>query len=89
MAYLPVAIPPLPEFIAFVPVDSVEAATKLIEKAPVVIRKDDEKEGRYEVIGPNRTFPILMRDGLRIHTRSGMTLRKRLLIAICPIRRSL
>ena len=63
MAYLPVAIPPLPEFIAFVPVDSVEAATKLIEKAPVVIRKDDEKEGRYEVIGPNRTFPILMRDG--------------------------
>ena len=62
MVYLPVAIPPLPEFIAFVPVDSVEAATKLIEKAPVVIRKDDE-EGRYEVIGPNRTFPVLMRDG--------------------------
>ena len=62
MAYLPVAFPPLPEFIAFVPVDSVEAATKLIEKAPVVIRKDD-KEGRYEVIGPNRTFPVLMRDG--------------------------
>lgn len=62
MAYLPVAIPPLPEFIAFVPVDSVEAATKLIEKAPVVIRKETE-EGRYEVIGPNRTFPVLMRDG--------------------------
>jgi hypothetical protein len=62
MAYLPVAFPPLPEFIAFVPVDSVEAATKLIEKAPVVIRKDDE-EGRYEVIAPNRTFPVMMRDG--------------------------
>lgn len=62
MAYLPVAIPPLPEFIAFVPVESVEAATKLVEKAPVVIRKDDE-EGRYEVIGPNRTFPVLMRNG--------------------------
>ncbi len=62
MAYLPVAFPPMPEFIAFVPVDSIESATKLIEKAPVVIRKDDE-EGRYEVIGPNRTFPILMRDG--------------------------
>ena len=62
MAYLPVAFPPLPEFIAFVPVDSIEAATKLIEKAPVVIRKDDA-EGRYEVIGPNRTFPVLMRDG--------------------------
>jgi hypothetical protein len=46
MAYLPVAIPPMPEFIAFVPVDSVEAATKLIEKAPVVIRKETE-EGRY------------------------------------------
>jgi hypothetical protein len=62
MAYLPVAIPPMPEFIAFVPIDSVESATKLIEKAPVVIRKDDV-EGRYEVIGPNRTFPILMKDG--------------------------
>lgn len=62
MGYLPVAIPPLPEFVAFVPVDSIDAATKLIEKAPVVIRKDSE-EGRYEVIGPNRTFPVLMRDG--------------------------
>ena len=62
MAYLPVAFPPAPEFLAFVPVESVEAATKLIEKAPVVIRKDDE-EGRYEVIGPNRTFPVLMKDG--------------------------
>ena len=62
MAYLPVAFPPAPEFIAFVPIDSVEAATKLIEKAPVVIRQDDE-EGRFEVIGPNRTFPVLMRDG--------------------------
>lgn len=62
MGYLPVAIPPLPEFVAFVPVDSVEAATKLVERAPVVIRKDDE-EGRYEVIGPNRTFPVLMKYG--------------------------
>ena len=62
MAYLPVAFPPMPEFIAFVPVDSIESATKLIEKAPVVIRKADD-EGRYEVIGPNRTFPVLMRDG--------------------------
>lgn len=62
MGYLPVAIPPLPEFVAFVPVDSVEAATKLVEKAPVVIRKEDE-EGRYEVIGPNRTFPVLMKYG--------------------------
>lgn len=62
MAYLPAVFPPLPEFIAFVPVDSVEAATKLVEKAPVVISKKDE-EGRYEVIGPNRTFPVLLRDG--------------------------
>ena len=62
MGYLPVAIPPLPEFIAFVPVDSVEAATKLVEKAPVVIRKEND-EGRYEVIGPNRTFPVVMKDG--------------------------
>ena len=62
MVYLPVAFPPLPEFIGFVPVDSVEAATKLVEKAPVVISKGSE-EGRYEVIGPNRTYPILLRDG--------------------------
>ncbi len=62
MGYLPVAIPPMPEFIAFVPVDSVDAATKLIEKAPVVIRQT-EKEGRYEIIGPNRTIPMMMKDG--------------------------
>jgi len=62
MGYLPLAIPPLPEFVAFVPVDSVEAATKLVEKAPVVISKGSE-EGQYEVIGPNRTFPVVMRDG--------------------------
>jgi len=62
MVYLPVAFPPLPEFIGFVPVDSVEAATKLVEKAPVVISKGSE-EGRYEVIAPNRTYPILLRDG--------------------------
>ena len=62
MAWLPVAFPPLPEFIAFVPVDSVEAATKLVEKAPVVI-SSTSKEGRYEVIAPNRTYPVLIRDG--------------------------
>ena len=62
MVYLPVAFPPFPEFIGFVPVDSVEAATKLVEKAPVVISKTNE-EGRYEVIAPNRTYPILLRDG--------------------------
>ena len=62
MAYLPAVFPPLPQFIAFVPVDSVEAATKLVEKAPVVISKKDE-EGRYEVIGPNPTYPVLIRDG--------------------------
>ena len=39
-----------------------EAATKLVEKAPVVISKTSE-EGRYEVIAPNRTYPILLRDG--------------------------
>ncbi|MBL8815472.1 MAG: hypothetical protein JNL58_05545 [Planctomyces sp.] len=63
MVYLPVAIPPLPEFIAFVPVDSVEDAQKLIEQAPVVIRKDTTEEGRYEIIGPNRTIPMMMRGG--------------------------
>lgn len=62
MGYLPVAIPPMPEFIAFVPVDSVDSATKLIEKAPVVIRQKEE-EGRYEIIGPNRTLPMMMKDG--------------------------
>ena len=44
------------------PVDSVEAATQLVEKAPVVISKTSV-EGRYEVIAPNRTYPILLRDG--------------------------
>lgn len=63
MVYLPVAIPPLPEFIAFVPVDSVEDAQKLVEQAPVVISKDPVEEGRYEIIGPNRTIPMLMRGG--------------------------
>jgi hypothetical protein len=62
MVYLPIAIPPLPEFIAYVPVDSIEDAQKLIEKAPVVVRKDSE-EGRYEIIGPRRTTPLLIRDG--------------------------
>ncbi len=44
MGYLPVAIPPMPEFIAFVPVDSVDAATKLIEKG--ACRDSTDGEGR-------------------------------------------
>ena len=62
MVYLPIAIPPLPEFIAYVPVDSITDAQKLIEKAPVVVRKEAE-EGRYEIIGPRQTTPMLIRDG--------------------------
>ncbi len=63
MAYLPVAIPPFPEFIAFAPVDSIESATRLVEKAPVVIRAEDEDLGLYELIGPNRTIPFLLSGG--------------------------
>jgi hypothetical protein len=63
MIFLPAVFPPLPEFIAFVPVDSVENAQKLIEKAPVIVRKDPKLEGRYELIGPSRTIPIMMRSG--------------------------
>ncbi|MCA9061673.1 MAG: hypothetical protein KDA96_01360 [Planctomycetaceae bacterium] len=62
MLYLPVAFPPIPEFIGVVPIESVEQATKLIEKAPVLIKKGSE-EGRYEIIGPRQTTPILMRNG--------------------------
>lgn len=63
MAYLPLAFPPIPEFTAFAPVDSIESATVLIEKAPVVIRAEDEDLGMYEIIGPNRTIPMLLSGG--------------------------
>jgi hypothetical protein len=63
MVFLPAVFPPLPEFIAYVPVDSIENAQKLIEKAPVVVRKDPTLEGRYELIGARQTTPILIRNG--------------------------
>ncbi len=61
--YVPVAFPPLPEFLAFVPIDSVEDARKLVEKAPVLVRQDPEREGRYEIVGPQQTVPMLLRNG--------------------------
>lgn len=63
MVFLPAVFPPLPEFVAYVPVDAIEDAQKLIEKAPVVVRKDPTLEGRYELIGPRQTIPVLIRNG--------------------------
>jgi hypothetical protein len=63
MVYLPAIFPPTPEIVAFVPVDSIDDAQKLIEKAPVVLKKDAKLPDRYEIIGPNQTVPMLIRDG--------------------------
>jgi len=63
MVYLPAIFPPIPEVVAFVPVDSIDDAQKLVEKAPVVIRKDSKVDGRYEIIGPRQTVPMLLRGG--------------------------
>lgn len=63
MGYLPAAFPPIPQFIAFVPVESIDDAQKLIEKAPVIVKKDATLEGRYEIITPRSTIPMLIRNG--------------------------
>lgn len=63
MGYLPATFPPIPEFIAFVPVESIDDAQKLIEKAPVIVKKDATLEGRYEIITPRSTIPMLIRNG--------------------------
>jgi hypothetical protein len=63
MFFLPAIFPPIPEVVAFVPVESIDEATKLVEKAPVVIKKSSADENRYEIIGPNQTVPMLLKHG--------------------------
>lgn len=63
MFFLPAIFPPIPEVVAFVPVESIDEATKLVEKAPVVIKKSSADENRYEIIGPNQTLQMLLKHG--------------------------
>ena len=66
MLYLPAIIPPIPEVYMYLPVTDFEDVTKfaelILERAPVVGSKQAE-EGRYEIIGPRRTWYVLMQGG--------------------------
>ena len=63
MVYLPALIPPIPEVYMYVPISDFQDVSKFVElvleRAPVVGAKQAE-EGRYEVIGPRRTWYVLM-----------------------------
>ncbi|MCA9036071.1 MAG: hypothetical protein KDA91_13130 [Planctomycetaceae bacterium] len=69
MIYLPAIIPPIPEVFLFLPTADFEDVTrfteKVLERAPVVGGKQAE-EGRYEVVGPRRTWYVKMQGNYAI-----------------------
>ncbi len=58
MIYLDSVFPPALEFVAFLPVSSVEEFQSMMELGTVVMRKDSKIEGRYELISPRRNIQI-------------------------------
>lgn len=58
MIFLNSVLPPSFEFVAYVPISSVEEFQAMVELGPVIMQKDSSEEGRYELIGPRRTTPV-------------------------------
>lgn len=58
MVFLNSVLPPAMEFIAYVPISSVEEFQSMVELGPVIMQKDTTVEGRYELIGPRRNTPV-------------------------------
>lgn len=58
MIFLNSVLPPAMEFVAYVPISSVEEFQSMVELGPVIMQKDTTVEGRYELIGPRRTTPV-------------------------------
>ena len=62
MVYLNSVFPPSFEFVAFLPVASVEEFQSMMELGPVVMRKDASEDDRYELITPQRNIQIRMQN---------------------------
>lgn len=58
MVFLNSVLPPALEFVAYVPISSVEEFQGMVELGPVIMQKDTTEEGRYELIGPRRNTPV-------------------------------
>lgn len=58
MVYLDSVFPPALEFVAFLPISSLEEFQSMMELGTVIMRKDAKIEGRYELISPRRNIQI-------------------------------
>jgi len=61
--YLDSVFPPKFEFIAFVPVNDVDAFMRTLELGPVIASPVAGEEGRYELLGATRTTQVRIENG--------------------------
>ena len=58
MMFMNSVFPPALEFVAYVPLSSVEEFQAMVERGPVIMQKKNSDEGRYELIGPRNNVPV-------------------------------
>ncbi len=63
MLFLRPGLPPQPVPIGFLPVKSIDDLLKTASLGPLVAKKVEGKAGRYELVGPNRTFHARLQSG--------------------------
>jgi len=73
MIFLQPGLPPRPEPVAFVPVDSIEDLIKTVSLAPVDVKKVEGKENRYEIVRRRRpdepAVQVRLQDGYAFLTK--------------------
>lgn len=63
MVFLRSGFPPTPEVVGYFPVENIEDLLKTVELGPVVTRKVDGSDDRYEIIGVNQEFQVRLQNG--------------------------
>lgn len=58
MVFLNSVFPPAFEFVAFLPMSSIEEFQGMMELGPVIMREDPTEDGRFELITPRRNIQI-------------------------------